>query len=59
MRRDVVIFTPGHVEGLFRAVATGNKDDVPAIADAYSTRLIGPAMYDHRYTIMPPRPPSD
>jgi quercetin dioxygenase-like cupin family protein len=43
--RFIVIFTPGHIEGMFRAVATKQIDDVEAFARSYGTRIIGPALH--------------
>ena len=42
--RFVVIFTPGRIEGLFRAVAAKKIDDVEAFAISYGTRIIGPPL---------------
>jgi hypothetical protein len=57
--RMLLIFTPGRIEGLFRAI-TANKweDDVIAIANAYGTCIVGPPLLDGIYTTISPRPRS-
>jgi mannose-6-phosphate isomerase-like protein (cupin superfamily) len=55
--RMLVIFTPGHIEGLFRATAANKReDDVIAIANSYGTRIVGPPLLDGIYTALSPRP---
>jgi mannose-6-phosphate isomerase-like protein (cupin superfamily) len=57
--RMLVIFTPGRIKGLFRAIAANKgEDDVIAIANAYGTRMIGPPLRDGIYTALTPRPRS-
>jgi mannose-6-phosphate isomerase-like protein (cupin superfamily) len=54
--RMLVIFTPGHIEGLFRATAEEKGDgDLLAIANAYGTRIVGPALLEGIYTTLTPR----
>jgi hypothetical protein len=40
----IVVFTPGHIEGLFRAVAAKKVDDVEEFARSYGTRIVGPVL---------------
>jgi len=40
--RFVAIFTPGHIEGMFREVAEKKVDDIEAFFSSYGTRIIGP-----------------
>jgi hypothetical protein len=51
-----VIFTPGHIEGLFRAAADTVNYDLAALPGKYGTQIVGPAMREDLYTIMSPRP---
>jgi quercetin dioxygenase-like cupin family protein len=53
--RFVVIFTPGRIEGLFRAVAAKEIDDVEAFASAYGTRIIGPPLHPGLNNYFSPR----
>lgn len=54
--RMLVIFTPGHIEGLFQATsAKKDDDDAIAIANAYGTRIVGPPLFEGTYTTMSPR----
>ena len=57
--RFLVIFTPGRIEGMFRAIAAKKVDDVKAFASSYGTRIIGPAMHPGLNNIFTPRPPAD
>ena len=55
--RMLVVFSPGHIEGLFRATAAGRESvDVATLAEKYGTLLIGPAPFDGIYSISSPRP---
>jgi hypothetical protein len=59
LHRMLAIFTPGHIEGLFQAVAWRQEhDDVGAIANAYRTRIVGPPLPEGLYTITSPRCPA-
>ena len=40
----IAVFTPGHIEGLFRAVAAKTVDNVEEFARSYGTRIVGPAL---------------
>ena len=54
--RLLVVFTPGHIEGLFRAAAgVGDVDKITAIATRYGTRLIGPPLHERLHSIYSPR----
>jgi quercetin dioxygenase-like cupin family protein len=53
--RFVVIFTPGRIEGLFRAVAAKEIDDVKAFASSYGTRIIGPPLHPGLSNYFTPR----
>jgi mannose-6-phosphate isomerase-like protein (cupin superfamily) len=56
--RMLVIFSPGHVEGLFREIAARknkNNDDIAAIADKFGCLIVGPALREDIYTIASPR----
>lgn len=53
--RFIVIFTPGRIEGMFRAVAEKKVDDVEAFAGLYGTRIIGRAMQPDLNTYFRPR----
>ena len=54
--RLLVVFTPGHIEGLFRAAAgVGEVDNIAAIAARYGTRLIGPPLHEWLHSIYSPR----
>lgn len=44
--RMLVIFSPGHIEGLFRAATgAGDVDAIMAIAARYGTKLVGPPLH--------------
>jgi quercetin dioxygenase-like cupin family protein len=53
--RLIVIFTPGRIEGLFRAVATKTVDDVEAFASSYGTRIVGPTLHSGLSNYFTPR----
>jgi mannose-6-phosphate isomerase-like protein (cupin superfamily) len=56
--RMLIIFSPGSIERLFRAVATRESDDMEAIAalaNKFGTQFVGPALVDGIYTIASPR----
>jgi mannose-6-phosphate isomerase-like protein (cupin superfamily) len=45
--RMLVIFSPGHVEGLFREVAARKSDDdIAAIADKFGCLIVGPPLLE-------------
>jgi hypothetical protein len=52
----LVIFSPGHVEGLFREVAARKSDDdIAAIADKFGCLIVGPPLRDDINAINWPR----
>jgi hypothetical protein len=51
-----VNFTPGRIEGLFRAVAAKKVDDVEAFASSYGTHIIGPALHPGLNNFFTPAP---
>jgi hypothetical protein len=53
--RILVIFTPGRIEGLFRAAPECKKSDLEVLARKYGTKFVGPALREKLYTIMSPR----
>ena len=57
--RFLVIFTPGRIEGLFRAVAAKKVDDVEAYARSYGTRIIGPVLHPGLNDFFTPRSPAN
>ena len=55
--RILVVLSPGHIEGLFRAVAVRQSDDeLPPLAERYGIEIIGPALHEGIYSITSPRP---
>lgn len=40
-----MIFTPGRIEEMFRAVAVKKVNDVEAFASSYGTRITGSALH--------------
>jgi mannose-6-phosphate isomerase-like protein (cupin superfamily) len=56
--RMLVVFTPGHLEGLFRAVtakATWSSEDLMELGNSFGIRFVGPPLIDDAYTIVSPR----
>ena len=54
--RMLVVFSPGHIEGLFRAAAAvDDVDEIAAIAGRYGTQLIGPPLQERVHSIYSPR----
>ena len=56
--RMLVIFSPGHIEELFREVAarkSNNNDDIAALADRFGCLIVGPPLREDIYTIGSPR----
>jgi quercetin dioxygenase-like cupin family protein len=54
--RMLVVFSPGHIEGLFRAAAAvDDVDEIAAIAGRYGTQLIGPSLHERVHSIYSPR----
>ena len=53
--RFIVIFTPGRIEGMFRAVAAKKVTDVAGFARSYGTRIVGPALHPDLKNYFTPR----
>ena len=54
--RMLVVFSPGRIEGLFRAAAgVDDVDKIAAIAGRYGTQLIGPPLHERVHSIYSPR----
>jgi quercetin dioxygenase-like cupin family protein len=54
--RMLVIFSPGHIEGLFREITTGKTgDDIAALSDKFGCLIVGPPLHEGIYTIASPR----
>jgi hypothetical protein len=54
--RMLVIFSPGHIEGLFREVAARKSDDdIAAITDKFGCLIVGPPLLKDINTINLPR----
>jgi mannose-6-phosphate isomerase-like protein (cupin superfamily) len=52
----LVVFSPGHIDGLFRAAAgIEDVDKITAIAARYGTQLIGPPLHERVHSIYSPR----
>jgi mannose-6-phosphate isomerase-like protein (cupin superfamily) len=57
--RFIVIFTPGHIEEMFRAIAAKEIDhvDVRDFAHSYGTRIVGPPLHHSLNNYFRPQPP--
>ena len=53
--RMLVVFSPGHIERLFREVAGRENDDIAAILDKFGCLIVGPALLESVYSINSPR----
>ena len=53
--RMLVIFSPGHIEDLFKATAVRESDDIAALAAKYGTLLVGPPLLEEIHSITSPR----
>jgi hypothetical protein len=52
----MLVFSPGRIEGLFRAAAgVDDVDRIAAIAGRYGTQLIGPPLHERVHSIYSPR----
>src|SRR5262249_16080081 len=56
MLRMLVVFSPGHIEGLFRANPLRRDDDLAALIERFGVVMVGPALFEDIYTIRSPRP---
>jgi mannose-6-phosphate isomerase-like protein (cupin superfamily) len=56
--RFIVIFTPGHIEEMFRAIAAKQVDhaDVKDFAHSYGTRIVGPPLHHSLHNYFRPQP---
>jgi quercetin dioxygenase-like cupin family protein len=52
--RMLVLFSPGHVEGMFREIAPRQNDDIAAILDKFGCLIVGPPS-EGRNTFHSPR----
>jgi mannose-6-phosphate isomerase-like protein (cupin superfamily) len=53
--RMLLVFSPGHIERLFREVAARENDDISAILDKFGCLIVGPALLEGAYSISSPR----
>ena len=53
--RMLLVFSPGHIERLFREVAARQSDDIAAILDKFGCLIVGPALLEGVYSINSPR----
>jgi mannose-6-phosphate isomerase-like protein (cupin superfamily) len=54
--RMLVIFSPGHIEGLFKEVAARKSDDdIATIANRFGCLIVGPALHEGIYSVSSPR----
>ncbi|HEX9470774.1 MAG TPA: cupin domain-containing protein [Bradyrhizobium sp.] len=54
--RMLIIFSPGHIEGLFKKVAARKSDDdIAAIAEKFGCLIVGPPLHEGIYSISSPR----
>jgi len=53
--RMLLVFSPGHIERLFKEVATRQRDDIAAILDKFGCLIVGPALLEGVYSINSPR----
>jgi len=54
--RMLVVFSPGHIDALFRTAAgVDDVHEIEAIAARYGTQLIGPPLHERVHSIYSPR----
>jgi mannose-6-phosphate isomerase-like protein (cupin superfamily) len=53
--RMLVVFSPGHIEGLFKAVAGREIDDIATPAESFGTLIVGPSLLEEIYSGRSPR----
>ena len=53
--RMLVIFSPGRIEGLFRAIGRGGNADFLALFENFGVRIVGPTLLEGVYTLSSPR----
>ena len=52
--RMLLVFSPGHIERLFREVAARENDDISAILDKFGCLIVGSALLEGAYSISSP-----
>jgi hypothetical protein len=46
----LIIFSPGHIEGLFREITTRKSgDDIAALSDKFGCLIVGPPLHEGTY----------
>jgi mannose-6-phosphate isomerase-like protein (cupin superfamily) len=53
--RMMVIFSPGHLEGMFREIAARKNDEIAAILDKFGCLIVGPPPSEGINTFYSPR----
>jgi mannose-6-phosphate isomerase-like protein (cupin superfamily) len=53
--RMLVLFTPGGIDEMFRTTAQGGDNNIAALLEKFSTRIVGPTLVDNIYTRFSPR----
>jgi len=51
----LVVFSPGHIEDLFRAVAVRESDDIAVLAAKHGTLFVGPPLLEEIHSVTSPR----
>jgi len=58
--RMLIVFSPGHIEEIFRRIGSGEGGDFEKVAassaDEFGTIIVGPAIAEGIYSIVSPRP---
>ncbi|WP_082012461.1 cupin domain-containing protein [Belnapia sp. F-4-1] len=57
--RMLIIFSPGHLEKVFRLIGSLKDDDFAAIAESNEnagSMIVGPPPFDNIYSVLSPRP---
>ncbi len=53
--RMLLVFSPGHIEGLFKETAVRESDDIASLLDKFGVLIVGPALLEGIYSISSPR----
>jgi quercetin dioxygenase-like cupin family protein len=53
--RMLVLFSPGHIEGMFREIALRQNDDIAAILGKFGCLIVGPPLSEGLNTFHSPR----
>lgn len=54
--RMLIIFSPGHVEDMFRAIMAGaSQDELAALTETFGTVITGPPMREDIFSFLSPR----